>query len=474
MTPRLPALVVLAAAIVLLALLVSPAEREPTAPPFGAAAALGPPAAGPGDVLSSNWYCAFGSAVEDGGADLNLVVTNAGAGERRGTITWFPQGAERVVAPVTVAGRSTAVLRAADAVEAALVSAVVELDGGDVVVENVVGAPAGTDAAPCATAPSDRWYLANGTTARGAAEFLVLFNPFPDDAVVDITFDTNEGRAEPEGTQGLPVPPGSTTVVDLTVTGPLRQDDVAAAVVARRGRLVVERVQTFPGIAGQGIGLTLAAPAPAEVWTFPEGINQEGVVETWAVFNPTDRQAIVSLEIVPDEGPALEPLDLTIEPGRQQVQVADASVVPPGVGHSSTVRSLNGVPVVAEREIDSDVSGRRGWSSMLGAPAPAARWVFAAGGASDDVDQWLMVVNPGAEEVTLRVRGISGGSLVDIEGLESVALGPAERRQLRLRDFVDEPQLSMLVEADGPVVVERDIFAPGIGAIAVTGVPLSE
>jgi hypothetical protein len=301
---------------------------------------------------------------------------------------------------------------------------------------------------------------------------LALFNPFPDDAVVDITFDTNEGRSEPEATQGVPVAAGTTAIIDLTVTGPLRQDTVSAAVVARRGRLVVDRVQAFPGQENRGVGLTLAAPAPAETWTFPEGIYLEGVTERWAIFNPGDTPAIVSLEVVPDQGGPLEPRDLTIGPGRQYVHVADDTLVPPGVGHSSTIRSLNGVPVVAEREINSNVPGRRGWSSMLGAPSGATRWVFAAGGASDDLDEWLMLFNPGTEAVTVRVRGIAGGELVDIEGLEAVELGPAQRRQLRLREFVEEPSLSVLVEGDGAFVVERDIFSADIGAIAVIGVPL--
>jgi hypothetical protein len=373
-----------------------------------------------------------------------------------------------------VAPRTTQVLLAVDAVSAPLVSAVVEVEGGEVVVEHVIDHPAGVDAAPCATAASDRWYTANGTTARGATQALVLFNPFPDDAVVDVTFDTNEGRAEPEATQGVPVPAGSTTVLDLTVTGPLRQEATAAAVVARRGRLVVERVQAFPGQAGQGVGLTLAAPAPQETWYFPEGVHLEGVVERWAIFNPSATEALVSLEVVPDEGEPPEPLDLTVGPGRQYVHTADDTLVPAGVGHSSTIRSLNGVPVVAERLIDSDAEGRQGWSSMLGAPAPHRRWVLPAGGASDVVDEWLMVFNPGASPVTMRVRQIADGRLVDIPELSAVPLGPAERRQIRLRDVLDEPQLSLLVEADGPFVVERDLFGDPIGAIAVIGVPLAD
>lgn len=474
MKRRLPVLAILAALVVLIALGASPAPRDTDAPPFGAAAQLGPPAADPADVLSSTWYCAFGTALEDGGSNMSLVVTNVADEARRGTVTWFPQGAERVVVPLEVESRSNVVLPAIADVQAPIVSATVEMEGGEVVVEHVITAPSGTDAAPCATEASDRWYTANGTTARGAAQVLALFNPFPDDAVVDVSFDTNEGRAEPEATQGVPVPAGTTTILDLTVTGPLRQETTAAAVVARRGRLVVERVHAFPGEPERGVGLTLAAPAPAEVWYFPEGIHQEGVTERWAIFNPGETEAIVSLEVVPDEGEPPEPLDLTIGPGRQYVQVADDMLVQPGIGHSSTIRSLNGVPVVAEREIDAAVDNRQGWSSMFGAPAPARRWVFPAGGATDQLDEWLMILNPGATEATVRIRAVADGELVDLEGLEAVPLGPAGRRQIRLRDHEVEGNVSILVEADEPVVVERDMFGESIGAVSVIGVPLPD
>src|SRR5207253_9988262 len=114
---------------------------------------------------------------------------------------------------------------------------------------------------------------------KDARGILALFNPFPDDAVVDISFATDQGRAEPRAVQGLPVPAGSTVLVNAHDV--VRRRAVAAAsIVARTGRLVVDRLQAFDGSAGRsGISLTLAAARGANAWYFPDGLFQLGLTE---------------------------------------------------------------------------------------------------------------------------------------------------------------------------------------------------
>ena len=46
----------------------------------------------------------------------------------------------------------------------------------------------------CARGGSDRWYFGGGTTVLGANLTLWLFNPFPGDAVVDLSFSTDTGN----------------------------------------------------------------------------------------------------------------------------------------------------------------------------------------------------------------------------------------------------------------------------------------
>jgi hypothetical protein len=473
-TRRAPALVVIVAVLAALVALGANGHDARTVR-YGRPEPAPLPQADPAAALSSTWYCAGGTAEAGGVADLTVVVANVGDSRRTGTVTWIPTGGgERKTVHLEVGPQRSVGLAARDAVEAPVVSALVELDGGEVAVEHAVTGPRGSGVAPCSSEPSTEWYLANGTTERDAKQYLALFNPFPDDAVVDITTSTDEGRANPSRLQGLPIQAGTTAFVEL---GEFvrRQAVTAVSVVARTGRLVVDRIQVFDGSGGrQGMSLALAAPAPADVWYFPDGLAQPGVDESWHVYNPGADEAQVSLEVVPAEGDPPEPYDVTVPPRTQLVIPADADRITPGVAHSSTIRSLNGVPVVAERELDvRKPSLRRGWSSALGAPRAARRWAFPIGEANVNTDEWIAVHNPGAGKVTVSVYALANGQRLAIEGLQDLELGPAGRLALRLGDHISRTPLPIVVEATGPVAAERDAYAVGrIGISTIIGIPL--
>ena len=55
---------------------------------------------------------------------------------------------------------------------------------------------------PCCARAVGPWYFAAGGTAKGATQTLELFNPFGDDAIVDIPFLTDGGVQEPQALQG--------------------------------------------------------------------------------------------------------------------------------------------------------------------------------------------------------------------------------------------------------------------------------
>lgn len=442
---------------------------------FGNATAFSMPVADGAEALTSTWFCAASATGADGEADLVLSVANVGDEGRAGTVTWMPAEGDTVTTPVEVGPRQGVMLASGDAVDAAAVSAIVELDGGGVAVEHAVGGGDGGALSPCSPAASDRWYLANGATTRDATQVLVLFNPFPDDAVVDVTFSTDQGREAPEALQGLPVPARSTTRVNVGEVV-RRRTVTATTVAARTGRLVVDRLQRFNGSEGRtGLSLALAAPALAEVWAFPAGERDEGLEERWHVYNPGDRDAVVIVEVVPDSGEVPFPVELTV-PARSQlvVDAAETAAVPAGVGHSSTVRSVNGVPVVAERELSGSApSSRRGWSSALGSPRTAERWLLASGEGSGEVDERLIVHNPGAEPVRFSVTALTGERSSVVEGLGDVELGPAARREIDMADLLPGGSRPLVVAADGPVVVERDLSsAVDVGISTVMGVPL--
>lgn len=467
--------IVLIAAVLIV---IGVADRDVTAPEhhaFGQAHVSPMPIADRDDVLASTWYCAAGTAHDGANANLTVVLANAGDADAQGTVTWYPVGDKPVATPVTVPASGSVSLAATTYLDASVVSAVVDVRGGNVGVEHVVSGPNGAGVAPCASDASGEWYFANGTTERDAVEVLALFNPFPDDAIVDITFATDEGRVEPAALSGLPIAAGTTTLVNVEDHA-RRRAVTSASIVARSGRLVADRIQSFDGSTGRhGVSLTLGAPALADQWTFPEGQWADGLTEQWHVFNPSAHEAEVELQLTPAEGSSVEPIDLTV-PAKGQVTVdaANPPRIAAGVSHSSSVVSLNQVPVVVERSLDARApSKRRGWTSSLGSPLTRARWLLPLGEVSGNTDEWVVVHNPNPDSVTVSITGLVNGQVLAIEGLQDLAIGPGDRIAVRIGDHIQRSPLPLLVEGTGAVVVERVLYRVGAtGLSALVGIPL--
>lgn len=456
------------------------AERgtDPVAPGDGLvlAAREAMAVAAPADALASAWHCAAGTAVPGGGAPLTLVVANTTEEYRRGAVRWVPDQGEAVMQPLEVGPGSVVDLAAADATGAAWVAATVELDGGGVVIEEHVRGPGGLEVTPCASAGSTEWHLAHGATTRDAVEVLALYNPFADDAIVDVRVTTDEGRVDPPDLEGMVVEAGTLSMIDMGAHV-RRRPSVATTVAARTGQLVVDRVQAFDGTEGRhGLALGPAVPRPATGWWFPQGFWSADTTERFHVYNPGTGDAVATIELTLDSGAPVEPVELTIGP--RSVVAFDVGAdgrVPAGVGYAAVVRSANGVPVVVEREQSSPAMPSPGWASGPGAARPATRWALAYGEASSAVDQAVVVQNPGAEAATVTLRTLGGGGEQDVPGLADLAVPAGGRLVVALADHLEGPALPLVATATAPVVVERVLWiGSGAGAGLAVGVPLSD
>ena len=472
---RLPVFIALAALALAGTLLDRLPRPDDTRTRLTAAVATMPVAA-PATALSSTWFCAGGTAtteaVEGLVAEGAVTVANASDRELKGTITVVPNEGDAKTVPLTVGplGRTRVLLR--EVVAAPYASALVELDGGSVVVDHDISGPSGYSTAPCASAASDHWYLAEGSTAREDSMRLAIFNPFPEDAIVDLSFSTDQGRAVPSDFTGLVVKGGRLLVVKVE-DHVRRRNNVAVTAVARSGRVVIDRLQLRGG-ATKGISLALAAPSPGTRWYFPEGLVAEGVSERFHLYNPGTTEAQVSLELTLEEG-AAEPFDLTVPPRERVTVVAsEEERVPRNVAHAATVISMNDVPVVAERSLLAAApASRTGVSDALGARRTARTWVLAAGAATETLDEWVVLLNPGDEDVTVSLQGLAGGQLLDIATLQDLPLPAGRRQAIRLTDHIKRPDLSLLVRSSGSIVVERGIYVVGGPGIALSsGIPL--
>jgi hypothetical protein len=199
------------------------------------------------------------------------------------------------------------------------------------------------------------------------------------------------------------------------------------------------------------------------VWHFPEGFVDEDVSEVVTVYNPSEQQAEVDVEVVldPSSDPAAplaaEPFQLSIAPLQfAQVVVADDGRVPLDRGHSLTVRSQNGVAVVAERWLRaaSPALGP-GLAATLGSPLLSSRWM-AASGSTEGGREYLVVANPGVEGIArLAVSSLSSRGAGGLGDLGDLEVGPASRVVIDLSDHLGEEPLVLVVQSTLPVVVER-------------------
>lgn len=451
------------------------ADRSDPAPSTsGIAAAFAGPEAAPATALSSTWFCAAGRLEPYGAATGAVVLANPTERDLTSRITVHPAEGEPSSEVVEVPALGV-VRRPVHRLSSAPVSAVqVDAVGGGLVVEHSLNGTGGRVVSPCSPGASTEWHFATGDTEKGARELVALHNPFPDPAIVDFRFATDDGFVAPPALTGVVVDARRVRVVDVG-EHVRREAQVALSVEARTGRLVAERYQVLDGTRSQeGAALSLGAPSPGLEWSFPEGILGPGVSEQVHVYNPGEREASVDLELYLEDG-AAEPFALAVPPdGYVTVDVGEDGRVPEGVAHAMVARSINGVPVVVEREVTSGGdAARSGISLMLGARRAATQVVVADGRTTEAVDEWVVVFNPGAGPVEVSFGALVGGQILPVADLQSLEVPARSRRAFRLGDHIERDPLALLVRASGPVVVERGLYAAsGTGMSAALGVPL--
>ncbi len=465
-----------------------------------AAASVQPvPVAAPAQALSSSWFCAGATDVhrrgssDRGAAPGEVVIANAGQAPATGVVTLVPSQGSSVRVPVSVGpdGRTTVPEDVRQG--APWIGAIVDIDAGAIAVVQQIDGAMGRTATPCATTGSTQWYFPTGATLINATETVALINPYSTDAVVDLSFTTDQGVEQPQGFQGLVVAPGQLLTVNLG-DHLRRRQAIATTVTARSGRLVAWETEVVtpptrqeavlgtpaasapfadPATPIAGVTVTLGLAAPALAWTWADGVAGNGVSERYVIYNPGADSAQLKLALLLDAGVA-EPFDLSVGPEQVVTVVSSQEVrVPPGVGHAALLQSLNGVPVVAERTVAAaSPSSWSGLGALTGGQLAAPRWLLAANGSDHNHDGVVVVYNPGRSPAQTRVEGLSGRARVP---LTTVTVGAGRRVVLHLaslRRIVDEP---LVVSASTPVYVESDSYGrngtPGISLSF--GVPLS-
>lgn len=430
------------------------------------------PTARSAQSVGSTWYCAAGSATGDssGFAEQTVTIANSSDQEVTGRLTAYPDRGEQTSTAVRVGPNSRQNIRVSDVVRSRWASALVELSGGEVSVAQVFQGPNGRATGACASAPATDWYFPAGSSRNGARNIMALFNPFPGDATVDLSFDTEDGARTPQQFQGLVLPGGRVTVIDIGNVVTLREH-LSTIVHSRTGRVVAQQIQTADGREGaqEGLTVTLGASSVSPVWSFavatPPASDAHEVV---AVLNPGEVDTTVEVQVQIDDAEqvgSVEPYRLTVAAGRSTtIDLMGDARIPRGAGRWIIVRSVDGVGVVAERAIGAKRVGESGGLTYtMGVPILATDWLASFGAPSWADTSALAIANPsatGSARVTVMVHG-AGGSR-DLADAVDLVIAPGERVLIDLsRALTNRTEASLSVESDLPVVVGQLITTKG-------------
>jgi len=319
--------------------------------------------------LTSTWFCptlALDQGEFTSSIDGTLILSNLGAEVLDVVVTYYSPSARAVTVVVDVGPGEVLPLEIDERIGHDRVAAVVEAVGSSLAVSRELTSDLGTDLAACATSAATDWIVAAGDTQRDAAHRIQIFNPFPDDAVIDIVFAT-EAESGPFVAADLQtaIVPGA-SVISLDIGEAVRRRDVVSTrLVARSGGVIVDRVQEFSGSEGRfGFEVALGIGASATQWFYPALVLDSGTRALLHVYNPNELAAeidVAAFSDVPFAGG--DPIGLTVAAKDTLVipVVVAGSIedgirieVDAGVPVGLVVESANGVGVGVDIELVVD------------------------------------------------------------------------------------------------------------------------
>lgn len=379
-----------------------------------------------GQFVTSAWFCA---GVPIGKAQLGgtAIVANPGEVSLSGKITVFTDaaGVAAVSAPFEVPARSTQVFDLAQMQpQGSFVSAMVEIYGGGGYVEQRADSTSGSAVSPCSNSTSSTWYFADGYTVEGSKEQLVITNPFPSDAIINISEATATESRRPAILQSLLVKANSILVISQDLLAK-RELQLAITVDSSRGRVVVGRAQEYIASVGRaGFTMTLGAPSLGDQFYFADGEVAPNVIERYSIYNASDAEAVVSVTFLgldPSSG-FVNPEPITVPAGKVVSLIAADADVPAG-RHGAVFSTETQASIVVERAITRQTGDTVATTVVMGSPPSFAstRWSMAIG-TDLAVPDILVVLNATGLAGTVTVKTLGSGGEVPVPGMEAIDL----------------------------------------------------
>ena len=409
-----------------------------------------------GNQLSSTFYCA-GAMIEGDDRSAEIIVANLTDSGITGQLTVFTPDGAALPVPLDISARGRIVITLDDVVGEATVAAgvIVELERTGATVEQRSTAPTGVALSPCSNDASTQWYFAEGVSVDGVTYSLLLTNPYPDSAVVDISLVTATGLTNPTELQGYVVPPRSISTIDISGSFAHDEEQLSIAVQSRRGRVIAAKSQTFNGGRRLGYSVMLGSPSVGDQWFFADGESASGIDERYSIFNPTSEAVDVDVVFLPtNDAPELAPVTLTIDSeDTVLVDVAEVEGLPEG-RHSASIRTFSTAAVVVERALTRPAGQGVATSVVLGSRFGSPSWWLPTG-VPTPTPGAIVVQNATNLDGTFTVSSLGPGGLAPIAGLTDLTLpaGGVVAVDLTATDAVGDTLL--VTSTDLQLIVEQ-------------------
>jgi serine protease len=387
------------------------------------------------------WYLAEGSTAH--GFEEFILIQNPNVAAANCEVTLMtPEGAmDPVQVPVPPESRAT--LTVNDAAPDTDVSARVTSDQ-DVICERSMywnNRIEGTDSIGIQS-PSYTWYLAEGTTDYGFETYVLIQNPGPRPAFVDVTYMTGDGPVEKP-----------TFKVDgfsrhtINVADDLPSEEMSVAVVADR-RVICERSMYWDGRRGghASIGTNL----PSQKWYLAEGSTDWGFDEYVLLQNPSDEAANVTLTYMTPEGPLPQPGRKVNANSRVTVHLNQE--LP---GEDVSVEAVSDRGIVVERAMYWNNGTAKGGHATIGVPQPRQQCYLAEGTTDWGFDEWVLVQNPNDSPANIGIEYMTSSGLMHRDGF---ALAPRSRVTVHVNGDIPPIDTSTYVFSNKPVIAERSMY----------------
>ncbi len=426
--------------------------------------------------LVSSWFCAGATSGPGTQAPGEILLANAGLRPVNATTVVVSENGRRQTTATEVAPGAVTVVHermAGPRPAGGWVGAIVTLYGGMTSVSQSVVTGRGTSVQPCATATSPRWYFAAGEDLRNAHEELSLLNPYPVDAVVDLSFTTEQGVEVPGQFQGIVVPARGLAEVDLAAHL-RRRRHIALTLTARTGAVAAFETEVAqrppPGAAPVGapgavnpvlpVGgatLQLGTTSASTRWWWPAGGEGPGLTEEYAVYDPEGSPAKVKLQLLPSGGGPVGTTSVTVPAhGWVSLKTNGQTWSLPGVRYGARLTSLNGAAVVAQRTVmAASPSTSRGLGALLGLVQPARVWALTNLEVPEG-ESWLQVTDPGGQTARVRLYEVSGGSWRLLPGEKGLVIGPGQSATAVLPGALTA---ALVVVSSVPTLVDRASYS---------------